>query len=208
MGLGRWRGREGSLSVVIGVAGAMRQSKCRIIRKHPDVLQVTRRGRLARPAGARLEIPTAGRRLASGPFVASDVPQGIHTVSWLVTVSSGSRQLHDVELPRTPETEEARAMILQSENGYLLLETGPANVILRAPILGELLVEWTSKAEWQARPPDAPRWEMETRQDVDALRGYRHPVVVLGRYTLTYWPWDVVRKWRLLNRRAAPQNRA
>ena len=99
-------------------------------------------------------------------------------------------------------------MTLQSASGYLLLDTGPAYVVLRAPILGELLVEWTSKAEWHARPPDAPRWEMEARRDVDALKGYRHTVVVLGRYTLTYWPWDVVRKWRLLKRRAAPGRRA
>lgn len=99
-------------------------------------------------------------------------------------------------------------MILQSASGYLLLETSAAYVILRAPILGELLVEWTSKAEWQARPPDAARWEMEARQDVDALKGYRNTVVVLGRYTLTYWPWDVVRKWRLLKRRATPEPRS
>ena len=89
-------------------------------------------------------------------------------------------------------------MIYQSDNGYLVLETGPGFALVRAPILGEVLVEWTSKAEWQARPPDAPRWEMEARRDIDALKGYRHTVLVLGRYTVTYWPWEVVRKWRLL----------
>ena len=89
-------------------------------------------------------------------------------------------------------------MIYQSDNGYLVLETGPGFALVRAPILGEVLVEWTSKAEWQARPPDAPRWEMEARRDIDALKGYRHTVLVLGRYTITYWPWEVVRKWRLL----------
>jgi len=98
-------------------------------------------------------------------------------------------------------------MTLQSVSGYLLLDTGPAYAVLRAPIFGELLVEWMSKAEWHARPPDAPHWEMEARRDVDALRGYRHTVIVLGRYTLTYWPWDVVRKWRL-KRRVAPGHRA
>ncbi len=99
-------------------------------------------------------------------------------------------------------------MTWQSDNGYLLLETSLAYVVLRAPILGELLVEWRSTAEWHARPPDAPRWELEARRDVDALKGYRHTVVVLGRYTLTYWAWDVVRKWRLLKRRTAPEHRA
>ena len=100
-------------------------------------------------------------------------------------------------------------MILQSASGYLLLETGPGCVVMRAPIAGELLVEWRSKADWQARPPDAPRWEMEVRQDVDALKGYRQTVLLLGRYTLTYWPWEVVRKWRLLSRlRPASDNRA
>jgi hypothetical protein len=94
-------------------------------------------------------------------------------------------------------------MTFQSTNGYLLLETGPGCAVVRAPIFGEVLVEWTSRAEWQARPPDAPRWEMEARQDVDALKGYRHNVVVLGRYTLTYWPWEVVRKWRLLKRKVS-----
>ncbi len=99
-------------------------------------------------------------------------------------------------------------MTLQSPNGYLLLETGPAFVVLRAPIVGELLVEWMSKAEWHARPPDAPRWEIEARRDVDALKGYRHTVVVLGRHILTYWPWEVVRKWRLPQRPAAPDHGA
>jgi hypothetical protein len=99
-------------------------------------------------------------------------------------------------------------MILQSTGGYLLLETGPAYAVLRAPLFGELLVEWTSRAEWHARPPDAPRWEMEARQDVDAHKGYRNTVVVLGRYTLTYWAWDVVRKWRLRLRRATPEDRS
>jgi len=99
-------------------------------------------------------------------------------------------------------------MTFQSTNGYLLFETGPGCSVVRAPIFGEVLVEWTSRADWRTRPPDAPRWEMEARQDVDALKGYRHTVVVLGRYTLTYWPWDVVRKWRLLKRRAAPESRA
>ena len=91
-------------------------------------------------------------------------------------------------------------MIAQSASGYLLLETGPSFIVMRAPIVGELLVERKSKAEWQARPPDAPRWEMEVRQDIDALRGYRQAVLVFGRYTLTYWPWEVVRRWRLLSR--------
>ena len=100
-------------------------------------------------------------------------------------------------------------MIFQSANGYLLLETPPACIAMRAPIFGELLVEWKGKADWQARPPDAPRWEMEFRQDVDALRGYRQAVLVLGWYTLTYWPWDVVRKWRLLSRwRPVSESRA
>ena len=99
-------------------------------------------------------------------------------------------------------------MTFQSTNGYLLFETGPGCSVVRAPIFGEVLVEWTSRADWRTRPPDAPRWEMEARHDVDALKGYRHTVVVLGRYTLTYWPWDVVRKWRLLKRRDAPESRA
>ena len=99
-------------------------------------------------------------------------------------------------------------MTFQSAGGYLLLETGPAHTVVRAPILGEVLVEWKSKAEWQARPPDAPRWEMEFRQDIDALKGYRQAVLVLGRYTMTYWPWEVVRKWRLLRRRPVPESRA
>ena len=93
-------------------------------------------------------------------------------------------------------------MTLQSANGYLLVATGPRYAVLRAPIFGELLLEWTGSAEWQAsRAPDAPRWEMEARRDVDALKGYRHTVLVVGRHTVTYWPWDVVRKWRLRNRR-------
>jgi len=101
-----------------------------------------------------------------------------------------------------PETEEARAVTFQSASGYLLLETGPAYTAVRAPIFGEVLVQWKSKAEWQDRPPDAGRWEMEARRDVDALKGYRQTVLVLGRYTLTYWPWEVVRTLRLLNRKA------
>jgi len=101
-----------------------------------------------------------------------------------------------------PETEEARVMTFQSASGYLLLETGPAYTAVRAPIFGEVLVQWKSKAEWQDRPPDAGRWEMEARRDVDALKGYRQTVLVLGRYTLTYWPWEVVRTLRLLNRKA------
>ena len=92
-------------------------------------------------------------------------------------------------------------MTLQSASGYLLFETGPAHTIVRAPILGELLVEWRSKEEWQARPPDAG-WEIEARRDVDALKGFRQTVLVFGRYTLTYWPWEVVRTLLLLNRRA------
>jgi hypothetical protein len=99
-------------------------------------------------------------------------------------------------------------MTYQSPNGYLLFETGPAYSVARAPILGEVLVEWTSKAEWQARPPDAPRWEIEGRQDVDALKGYPHTTLVFGRYTLTYWPWEVVRKWRLLRPRSVAEHRA
>lgn len=93
-------------------------------------------------------------------------------------------------------------MTFQSANGYALFETGPAHTIMRAPIFGEVLVEWKSNEEWQARPPDAPRWEMEARRDVDALKGYRQTVLVLGRYTLTYWPWEVVRKLLLLKRGA------
>jgi hypothetical protein len=91
-------------------------------------------------------------------------------------------------------------MTFQSANGYALLETGPAYTIMRAPIFGEVLVEWKSKEEWQARPPDAG-WEIEARRDVDALKGHRQTVLVLGPYTLTYWPWEVVRKLLLLNRR-------
>jgi hypothetical protein len=99
------------------------------------------------------------------------------------------------------ETEEARTMVLQSANGYTLLETGPAYMIMRAPLFGEVFVEWKSLEEWQARPPDAGRWEIEVRRDVDALKGHRQTVLVLGRCTLTYWPWEVVRKLLLLNRR-------
>ena len=95
-------------------------------------------------------------------------------------------------------------MTFQSDSGYVLLETGSGYIVIRAPILGELLVEWKSKAEWQARPPDAPLWEMEARQDIDVLQRYRQTVLVLGRLTLTYWAWDVVRKWRLLRWRAMP----
>lgn len=96
-------------------------------------------------------------------------------------------------------------MIFQSASGYLLFETGPAYTVARAPILGEVLLQWKSQAEWQDRPPDAGRWEMEVRQDVDALKGYRQTVLVLGRYTLTYWPWEVVSKLRLLKRRGTPE---
>ena len=99
-------------------------------------------------------------------------------------------------------------MTFQSASGYLLIETGPGYTVLRAPILGEVLVRWDSKADWRARPPDAPRWEMEVRQDVDALKGYRQAVLVLGRYTLTYWPWEVVRKWRVLKWRTTSARRA
>jgi hypothetical protein len=95
-------------------------------------------------------------------------------------------------------------MTFQSASGYLLLETGPAYTVLRAPILGEVLVQWKSQAEWQDRPRDAGRWEMEVRQDVDALKGYRQTVLVLGRYTLTYCSWEVVSKLRLLKRRTTP----
>jgi len=91
-------------------------------------------------------------------------------------------------------------MTFQSPNGYMLVEVGPAYTILRAPLFGEVFLEWKSPEEWQARPPDAPRWELEARRDVDAVKGYRQTVVVLGRYTLTYWPWEVVRN--LLHRRA------
>jgi hypothetical protein len=91
-------------------------------------------------------------------------------------------------------------MTFQSAKGYLLLETGPAYLIMRAPILGEAFVDWTSRETWQARPPDAARWEFEVRRDVDALKGYRQTVLVLGWCTLTYWPWEVVRKLLLLNR--------
>ena len=99
------------------------------------------------------------------------------------------------------ETEEARTMVFQSANGYTLLETGPAYMIMRAPLFGEVFVEWKSLEEWQARPPDAGHWEIEVRRDVDALKGHRQTVLVLGRCTLTYWPWEVVRKLLLLNRR-------
>jgi hypothetical protein len=106
------------------------------------------------------------------------------------------------------EAEEAHAMTFQSASGYLLLETGPAYTVVRAPIFGEVLVEWKSQEEWQARPPDAPRWEIEARRDVDALKGHRQSVLVLGRYTVTYWPWEVVRKLLLLNRRATRRSGA
>jgi hypothetical protein len=96
-------------------------------------------------------------------------------------------------------------MTFQSANGYLLLETGPAYMIMRAPILGEVFVAWKSQEEWQARPPDAGRWEIEVRRDVDALKGHRQTVLGLGRCTLTYWPWEVVRKLLLLNRRTIRQ---
>jgi hypothetical protein len=99
-------------------------------------------------------------------------------------------------------------MTFQSANGYVLLESGPAYAIMRAPIFGEVLVEWKSQAEWQARPPDAGRWEIEARRDVDALKGHRHTVVVLGRCTLTYWPWEVVRKLLVLNRRVTRRSGA
>ena len=99
-------------------------------------------------------------------------------------------------------------MTFQSANGYVLFETGPACTIIRAPIFGEVLVEWKSKEEWQGRPPDAARWEIEARRDVDALKGHRQTVLVLGRYTLTYWPWEVVRKLLILSRRATRQSRA
>lgn len=93
-------------------------------------------------------------------------------------------------------------MKFQSTNGYALLETGPAYTIIRAPLFGEVLVEWKSKEEWQARPPDAGRWEIELRRDIDALKGHRQTVAMFGRYSLTYWPWEVVRKLLHLNRRA------
>lgn len=99
-------------------------------------------------------------------------------------------------------------MTLQSANGYVLFETGPTYTIMRAPICGEVLVEWKSKEEWQTRPPDAGRWEIEARRDLDALKGHRQTVLVLGRYTLTYWPWEVVRKFRLLNRNATGRSGA
>ena len=92
-------------------------------------------------------------------------------------------------------------MTFQSAQGYVLFETGPAYTIMRAPIFGEVFVEWKSQEQWQARPPDAGRWEIEVRRDVDALKGHRQTVLVLGRCTLTYWPWEVVRKLLLLNRR-------
>ena len=92
-------------------------------------------------------------------------------------------------------------MTFQSANGYVLFETGPACTIMRAPIFGEVLVEWKSNEEWQARPPDVGRWDIEARRDVDALKGHRQTVLVLGRCTLTYWPWEAVRKLLLLNRR-------
>ena len=92
-------------------------------------------------------------------------------------------------------------MTFQSAQGYVLFETGPAYTIMRAPIFGEVFVEWKSQEEWQARPPDAGRWEIEVRRDIDALKGHRQTVLVLGRCTLTYWPWEAVRKLLLLNRR-------
>ena len=96
-------------------------------------------------------------------------------------------------------------MTFQSADGYVLFETGPACVILRAPLFGEVLFEWKSREEWTARPPDAARWEFEARRDVDALKGHRQTVLVLGRFTLTYWPWEVVRKLLLLKRRTSQQ---
>ncbi len=47
----------------------------------------------------------------------------------------------------------------------------------------------------------------EARRDIDALKGHRQTVLVLGRYTLTYWPWEVVRKLllRRATRRMAPE---
>lgn len=93
-------------------------------------------------------------------------------------------------------------MTFQSAHGYVLFETSPACMILRAPLFGEVLLEWKGHEEWSERPPDAPRWEFEARRDVDALKGHRQTVLVFGRYTLTYWPWEVVRKLLLMNRRA------
>ena len=84
-------------------------------------------------------------------------------------------------------------MTYQSAHGYVLVEIGSAYTILRAPLFGEVFLEWKSREEWQARPPDAPYWEFEARRDVDALKGHRQSVVAFGRYTLTYWPWEVVR---------------
>jgi len=97
-------------------------------------------------------------------------------------------------------------MTFQSAHGYYLFETGPACTILRAPLFGAVLLEWKSHEEWTDRPPDAPRWEFEARRDIDALKGHRQTVFVLGRYTLTYWPWEVVRKLllRRATRRMAP----
>ena len=99
-------------------------------------------------------------------------------------------------------------MTFQSAHGYVLFETGPACAILRAPLFGEVLLEWKSLQEWVARPPDAPRWEFEARRDVDALKGHHQTVLVPGRYTLTYWPWEVVRKLLLLKRRATRRSGA
>lgn len=100
-------------------------------------------------------------------------------------------------------------MTFQSAQGYVLFETGPMWTIVRAPLFGEVLLQWKSCEEWTGRPPDAPRWEFEARRDVDALKGHRQTVLVLGRYTLTYWPWEVVRKLLLVNRwhtrRTAPE---
>jgi hypothetical protein len=95
-------------------------------------------------------------------------------------------------------------MRFQSANGYLLFETGPLCTIVRAPVFGEVFLQWQSREAWQARPPDAPHWEIEARRDVDALKGYRQSVVTVGRYTITYWPWEVVRKLRLRNRPTSP----
>jgi hypothetical protein len=62
----------------------------------------------------------------------------------------------------------------------VLFETGFAYTILRAPLFGEVLLEWQSHEQWAARPPDAPRWEVEARRDVDTLKGHRQTVLVLG----------------------------
>src|SRR5260370_23431417 len=93
-------------------------------------------------------------------------------------------------------------MTFQSAHGYVLFETGPACTILRAPLFGEVLLEWKSHEEWTDRPPDAPRCEVEARRDIDALKLHRQTALVLGRYPLTYWPWEEHRK--LLLRLATP----